>query len=277
MKKIDIHMLSDATGETVVHMTRACLSQFEGISVREHLWILMRTEHQIDEMMSVIALNPGVVIYTIVDPKLRERIHEGCYRLQIPCVSVLDPVINTLMLYLGKESSNKPGRQYIVDDNYFNKIDAIDFALHHDDGQRLEEIEKADVVLVGISRTSKTPTCLYLAQHTIKAANYPLVPGIDPPEILLNAKNPIFVGLTENPDRLIVLRRHRLGQFDEHNETDYINPERVKDEILWARRLFSKMKWPVIDVTNRSIEETSASILKIYSNIKKNVLMNVQE
>lgn len=268
MKKIDIHMVSDATGETVVHISRACLAQFEGVSVREHLWILMRREEQIEEMMDIVAMNPGIVIYTLVDPKMREKIHEGCYKLRIPCVSVLDPVINTLMLYLGKESKNQPGKQYLVDDNYFNKIDAIDFALYHDDGQRIEDVESADIVLIGVSRTSKTPTSLYLAQHAIKVANYPLVPGIDPPEILLNAKNPIKIGLTENPDRLITIRRHRLGQFEENTETDYINPEKVKEEILWAKRLFAKMRCHVIDVTNRSIEETAASILKLYTKQK---------
>lgn len=275
MKKIHIHMVSDATGDTILHLTRACLAQFEGVHITEHLWILMRTEKQIDDVLSNLEVNPGVVVYTIVDPVLRQKLQDGCVERQMPCLSVLDPVINMLVLYLGMESRNQPGKQYVIDDNYFSKIDAIDFALFHDDGQGLKTIDQADVVLVGISRTSKTPTCLYLAQHAIKAANFPLVPGNELPAEIMAAKNPVFVGLTENPDRILAIRQHRVHTIEGNQQSDYVNPEKIEDEIKWAKRIFAKMNWPSLDVTNRSIEETSAAIMKIL--VKKRVREDKQK
>lgn len=263
MKKIHIHMVSDATGDTVVHLTRACLAQFDEIEIVEHLWILMRTQKQINDVVESLDLFPGVVVFTLVDPVLQERLKAGCAEKQVPCVSVLDPVINLLTLQLGKQSKNLPGKQYVIDDNYFNKIDAIDFALFHDDGQGLNTIHEADVVLVGISRTSKTPTCLYLAQHAVKAANFPLVPGNDLPPLLMEAEGPLFVGLVENADRILAIRKHRMHSMSGNEEADYVNPEKIDEELKWAKRLFAKKEWPCIDVTNRSIEETAAAVLKL--------------
>lgn len=256
-------MVSDATGDTVVHLTRACLAQFEDVEIVEHLWILMRTEKQIDDIVESLDLFPGAVVFTLVDPVLQERLKKGCAQKKVPCVAVLDPVINLLTLQLGKQSRNLPGKQYVIDDNYFSKIDAIDFALFHDDGQGLDTIHEADVVLVGISRTSKTPTCLYLAQHGVKAANYPLVPGNDLPPQIMNAEGPVFVGLTENADRILAIRKHRMHTMEGNQEADYVNPEKIDDELRWAKRIFAKKEWPSLDVTNRSIEETSAAVLKI--------------
>lgn len=263
MNKIHIHMVSDATGDTVVHLTRACLAQFEDVQIHEHLWILMRTQKQIDDVIESLDLFPGIVVFTLVDPILQERLKLGCASKQTPCVSVLEPVINLLTLYLGKQSRNLPGKQYVIDDNYFNKIDAIDFAIFHDDGQGLNTVHEADVILVGISRTSKTPTCLYLAQHGVRAANFPLVPGNDLPPEILNAKGPLFVGLTENAERVLAIRKHRMYVMEGNKEADYVNPEKIDEEIKWAKRIFAQKEWPHIDVTNRSIEETAAAVLKL--------------
>ncbi len=258
-----LHLVSDATGETIHSVARACLVQFEGVEPLEHVWSLIRTPGQMQKVAAAIEANPGPVLFTLVNDKLRSSLIEACRRIGVPCIPVLDPVIHVLAATFEVEMSGRPGLQHMLDAEYFSRIDAMNYALSHDDGQGVTGLNEADVVLVGVSRTSKTPTCLYLANRGIKAANIPVVPGCPMPEELIRAKQPLIVGLTKDPARLVQVRRNRLRLISgpEHQATDYVDPDTVREEVAFARRLCAKYGWPVIDVTKRSIEETAASIL----------------
>lgn len=264
MKEFHFHLISDATGETVMGVARAALAQFESANGIEHLWSLIRTPAQVEKILAAVEVNPGVVMFTLVDPALRETLQEGCRRLQVPCVPLLDPVLTTLSLFLGVEARNQPGRQHIMDNEYFERIDAMNFVLSHDDGQAPDDLEKADIVVVGVSRTSKTPTCFYLANRGLKAANVPIVPGLPSPQELVALRKPLVVGLTRNAESLVEIRRNRLHVLNQDEETEYVDVRRVREEVTAARRLFAEKGWPVIDVTRRSIEETAAEILQLY-------------
>jgi regulator of PEP synthase PpsR (kinase-PPPase family) len=258
-----LHLVSDATGSTLQGVARACLAQFDGVDPVERFWPLVRSEKQLERVMADIADNPGPVLFTFVDPQLRRLLQKRCKALGVPCMSVLDPLIKGLSAYLNLPSRGIPGLQHALDEAYFHRIEAIDFALSFDDGQNLDGIEEADVILVGVSRTSKTPTCIYLARRGIRAANIPLVPNVPFPERLLRLKDVLFVGLTESPERLVQVRRNRLkadGADRHHGDNLYLEPDHVAQEITEARRFFTKNGWPVIDVTRRSIEETAAEI-----------------
>lgn len=259
-----IYLISDATGTTLQGLARAALSQFDGIVPEERFWPMIRSDMQLDRAIEDIRSNPGPVLFTLVEKKQRQRLQEVCHELQIPCMPILDPILRNLSSYLGRPAKGVAGLQHALDDAYFKRIDAVDFALHFDDGQDLEGIEDADVILVGVSRTSKTPTCIYLARRGVKAANIPLAMEVPFPEKLLSLKKPLFVGLTENPERLVHLRRTRLqaGEKNPHyTDNTYLDIDKVEEEIKYARRLFSKNNWPVIDVTRRSVEETAAEIM----------------
>lgn len=265
MRSFHLHLVSDATGETINSVARACLVQFEGVEPIEHTWTLIRTSGQMDKVLAGIEATPGLVLFTMVNDRLRSALQEGCRRIQVPCIPVLDPVIGALANYLGLQSRGQPGRQHELDAEYFSRIDAVNFALTHDDGQSSWDYDDADVILVGVSRTSKTPTCVYLANRGIKAANVPVVPGCPLPPELLSVTRPLIVGLTKDPGRLIQVRRHRLRLLSQADETDYVDPDVVKQELAMARRLCAKHGWPVIDVTRRSIEETAAAIIQLLS------------
>jgi [pyruvate, water dikinase]-phosphate phosphotransferase / [pyruvate, water dikinase] kinase len=260
-----LHMVSDATGETVRGVVRACLVQFEGIAVIEHIWPLVRTKGQLEKVLSAIEQTPGLVLFTLVDTKLQSPLIDGLRRLKVPYISILDPVIGALSNYLDRQSRNQPGRQHELDAEYFSRIDAMHYVLSHDDGQGTWDLDQADVVLVGVSRTSKTPTCVYLANRGIKAANIPIVPGVPVPLELLKATAPLVVGLINDPQQLVHIRRNRLRLLKESEDTDYTDIETVKSELVAARRLFAEQGWPVIDVTRRSIEETAATILQLHA------------
>ncbi len=261
--RFHIHLVSDSTGETVHSVARACLVQFDEAQAIEHVWSMVRTKSQIDRVIAGVEVNPGLVLYTIVNDQVREVLQEGCRRLQVPAIPVLDPVIAALASYLGRQSRGLPGQQHLLDSEYFARIDAMTFAINHDDGQSSWGLNEADVCLVGVSRTSKTPTCLYLANRGVKAANVPIVPGVALPPELLTAAKPLIVGLTNDPERLIHLRRNRLSMLDHNETTDYTDLESVRAEVREARRLFAAHRWPVIDVSRRSIEETAASIYRL--------------
>src|SRR5690348_1425954 len=224
---------------------------------------MVRTKSQIDRVIAGVQANPGVVLYTLVNETLRQPLVDGCRRVQVPAIPVLDPVIGALASYLGRQSRGLPGQQHLLDSEYFQRIDAMTFALAHDDGQSAFGLDNADVVLVGVSRTSKTPTCIYLANRGIKAANVPVVPGMALPPELLVATRPLIVGLTNDPERLIQVRRNRLSMLHQDEATDYTDVEAVRAEVAQARRHFAQKRWPVIDVSRRSIEETAAAILKL--------------
>ena len=263
-KSFHVHLVSDATGETLNSIANAALVQFEGATADVHMWALVRSKGQIERILQAIKANPGIVLFTLVDRELRDVLQEGCRRLQIPCVAVLDPVFAALAAYLGAESRGLPGRQHTMDAHYFERIEAMHFTMAHDDGQSTGDLNQADVVLVGVSRTSKTPTCIYLANRGIKAANVPMVPDVPLPAELNSLTHPLVVGLTTSADRLVQVRRNRLLSLNQHSDTDYVDIEAVKSEVAAARRLFAKHGWPVIDVSRRSIEETAAAILNLH-------------
>ncbi len=262
MKKIHLHLVSDSTGGTLNSLLNACLAQFEGIEANEHLWNLIRNERQLQKVIEGIKENPGPVLLTMVDEEMAKKLKKECRKLKVPITPILQPVIEGLSEYLGIESQAVPGLQHVLDEEYFARMDAMDFTLNHDDGQKTSEtLTQADVILVGVSRTSKTPTSIYLANRGIKTANVPMVPNIDLPDAVYNLTKPLFIGLTASPDRLVEIRKNRLAQLGETKLTDYLDINKVEEEVRDARKLYSKMKWPVIDVTRRSVEETSAEIL----------------
>ena len=262
MTSYHLHLVSDATGETINSVARACLVQFRGVNPVEHVWSLIRTEGQMSKVVKGIEANPGPALFTIVNPELRNDLIEGCRAIGVPCIPVLDPIMHSLANYFGVEISGQPGLQHVLDNEYFNRMEAMNFALAHDDGQGTAELSKADIILVGVSRTSKTPTCIYLANRGIKAANVPLVPGCPLPSELLKVEVPLVVGLTKDPESLVQVRKNRLRMISEReDETDYVDIESVREEVSSARRLCMQQSWPLIDVTRRSIEETAATIL----------------
>jgi [pyruvate, water dikinase]-phosphate phosphotransferase / [pyruvate, water dikinase] kinase len=260
-----LHLCSDATGETLIAVSRAATTQYQGVASIEHVYPLVRTDEQLDRVISEIEAAPGLVLFTLVDQQLSERLETFCKEIGCPCLSVLTPVHAMIQSYLGAVSTPRPGAQHMLNADYFRRIDALNFTMMHDDGQHAEDLEEADVVLVGISRTSKTPTSIYLANRGIKTANIPLVPGIDPPPQLEQLVRPLVVGLVASTDRIIQIRQNRLLSLNASDNTDYVDKDSVSDELVRARRLFSKHDWPVIDVTRRSIEEASATIIEWYN------------
>lgn len=260
-----LHLVSDATGETLNAVARAACAQYEDARPVEHVYALVRGPKQLERVLGEIETSPGIVMFTMVNDELRKRLETRCYEMQVPCISVLDPAMQALGSYLGKEISHKPGSQHAMDAEYFGRIDALNYTMSHDDGQSADDLDDADIILLGVSRTSKTPTCIYLANRGIKAANIPIVPGAPLPPDLETASHPLIVGLTTSPDRLIQIRKNRLLSLHEKTDTDYVSPEAVSDEVAYARRLYARNSWPVIDVTRRSIEETAAAVLNLYS------------
>ncbi|MFC3675564.1 pyruvate, water dikinase regulatory protein [Ferrovibrio xuzhouensis] len=262
-----IHLVSDATGETLKSIATAALVQFRKShdEVEVHTWALVRTPLQMERVVEAIAAMGGLVLFTVVDLELREILVRRCAKAKLQIVPVLDPIMHAFGKYLGEKAQNLPGRQHELDAEYFYRIDAMHFTIAHDDGQHLSDIDKADIVLVGVSRTSKTPTSIYLANRGYKTANIPIVPGLPVPEELHHLSNPLVVGLTASPDRLISVRRNRLIAMNESVETEYVDAERVREELNIARKLCSRHGWPIIDVTRRSIEETAAAILNHYA------------
>lgn len=260
-----LHLVSDATGETLNAVARAACAQYEDARPVEHVYALVRGPKQLERVLGEIETSPGIVMFTMVNDELRKRLETRCYEMQVPCISVLDPAMQALGSYLGKEISHKPGSQHAMDAEYFGRIDALNYTMSHDDGQSAGDLDAADIILLGVSRTSKTPTCIYLANRGIKAANIPIVPGTPLPPDLETASHPLIVGLTTSPDRLIQIRKNRLLSLHEKTDTDYVSPEAVSDEVAYARRLYARNSWPVIDVTRRSIEETAAAVLNLYS------------
>lgn len=258
-----IHLVSDSTGETLNAMAKAVCARFDNVLPIEHIYALVRSERQLERVLREIEAAPGVVMHTIVDKELRAGLERGCRELDLACVAALDPLVSTLARYLGATLSNRVGAQHALDADYFERIEALNYAMAHDDGQQTPDLEAADVVLVGVSRTSKTPTCIYLAHRGVRAANVPLVPGTEPPPQLFTLRRPIVVGLIVSPDRLIQIRRNRLLSLNEQRESSYIEGDSVREEIIAARRLFERMGWPVIDVSRRSVEETAAAVINL--------------
>ncbi|MAO54239.1 MAG: phosphoenolpyruvate synthase regulatory protein [Rhodospirillaceae bacterium] len=265
MKEFHLHLISDSTGETVSMVARACLAQFDGVDAHEHMWSMVRSPELIDQVLGVVREQPGMVLYTLVHEDLRKQLEDGCRRLMVPHIPVLDPVLGSMGAYFNAKARARPGRQHQMDAEYFDRIEAMHFALSHDDGQSTWDLDDADVVLVGVSRTSKTPTSVYLANRGLKTANVPFVPGVPLPDDLYKLKNPLVVGLTKDPRRLVEIRRQRLRLLDQDENTDYVDLDMVSKEISEARRVFAKYEWPVINVTRKSIEETAANVIQLLS------------
>lgn len=259
-----LHLVSDSTGETVSSVARAAVAQFEGVDIEEHSWSLIRTKAQVDKAIEGIRRKPGFVMYTMADKVLRRYFKEECAKINVPCTSVLSKVIKDLSGFLDKKATTKAsGRQHELDEEYFSRVEAINFALTHDDGQSVWDLEDAEIVLVGVSRTSKSPTSMYLAFRGYRSANVPYVPNVPLPEIVYRLKKPLIVGLTIGPEVLVQIRRNRLLSINSREETSYTDIETIKEELLEARKTFTKHGWPVIEVTRRSVEETSANIIQL--------------
>jgi [pyruvate, water dikinase]-phosphate phosphotransferase / [pyruvate, water dikinase] kinase len=265
MPHLDLHLVSDSTGETLISVARAVMAQYEEVTATEHVSAFVRSRRQLDEIMAAVRKTRGIILFTLVDRDIREELQHRCDIERITCISVLGPVISAMGSFLGLEGRGEPGRQHMVNAEYFRRIAAMNFAIAHDDGHLSKDLPNADMILIGVSRTSKTPTCAYLANRGYKAANIPIVAGIPIPEEVYDFKGPLIVGLTINPNRLIEIRKNRLLTLHDKNESDYIDMDAIKEELTYARRLFSQRGWPVIDVTRRSIEETAAAILNLYN------------
>lgn len=261
--RLHLHLLSDSTGETLENIAKAALAQFDGVETIKHFWPMIRSEANLERILDEIAQNPGLVLFTLVNPETRRRLEMRCRALGLPSVAALDPVTDALSSMLGQTAKARPGRQHALDAAYFARVEAIQFTIAHDDGIGAEDWEEADILLAGISRTSKTPTSIYLANRGYKTANIPLVIESPPPSSLFALKHPLVVGLTTSVDRLVAVRRNRLLSLNQAPETDYVDQEAVTREVAFARRIFADQGWPVIDVTRRSIEETAAAIINL--------------
>jgi hypothetical protein len=259
-----LHLVSDSTGETLINVGRAAAAQYEGVSAIEHVYPLVRSAAQLDRVISEIRAAPGLVLYTLVGGDLGERLEEVARETGSPCLSVLRPVHDLLRAYLGAETTARPGAQHMLNAEYFKRIDAMNFTLAHDDGNLPEDLEEADVILLGVSRTSKTPTSIYLANRGLKTTNLPLVPGVPLPPAIERARKPLVVGLFASPERIVQIRQNRLSSLNADESSLYVDRSAVADEITASRRLFTRNRWPTIDVTRRSIEETAAAIVDLY-------------
>lgn len=263
MERFHIHLVSDATGETLNAIAKAALAQFEGVVVHEHSYALVRSQRQLQRAIEHIRSDPGLVLFTLVNPDLRRDLLTQCAALGAPTLDVLEGPMNVMRQFLGVAETHRPGGQHEVDQRYLLRIEALNFTIQHDDGQALETLDDAEIILTGASRTSKTPTCVYLAIRGVRAANVPLVPGVPPPPALFRVKKPLVVGLWASPDRLVQVRKNRLSMLGEARETQYVDMDAVRAEIAYTRKIFDEHEWPSIDVSRRSIEETSAAVLNL--------------
>ncbi|NVO13004.1 MAG: kinase/pyrophosphorylase [Rhodoplanes sp.] len=259
-----LHLVSDSTGETLITVARAATAQYAQVSAVEHVYPAVRTNKQLDHVLAEIEQEPGVILYTLLDEALIERLESTCRDVGLPCLSILGPVLRLFESHLGAESTPKVGAQHVLNAEYFKRIDALNYSMMHDDGQMADDLERAEVVLVGVSRTSKTPTSIYLANRGVKTANVPLVPGVPLPPGLETLQKPLVVGLYATPDRIVAIRQNRLLGLKAHQEdAQYIDREAVSEEVTYSRRLCGRNGWPSIDVSRRSIEETAAAVMAL--------------
>ena len=263
-ERVHLHLLSDSTGETLEMLAKAALAQFEDVDVVRHFWPMVRSSQHLERLLPELKANPGLVLFTLVNPETRRRLEKACSQLGLPAVPILDRITEALETALGQEARGRPGQQHRMDKAYFERVEAIQFTIAHDDGVNWENWEEADILLAGVSRSSKTPTSIYLANRGYKVANIPLVVESPPPDKLFQLEKPLVVGLTSSPERLVQIRRNRLLSLNEQKQTSYADAEAVAAEVKYARRLFADRGWPVIDVTRRSIEETAAAIITLH-------------
>ena len=265
MNRLHLHLLSDSTGETLEMIAKAALAQFDDAEIVRHFWPMVRSQQHLDRIMAEIAANPGLVLFTLVNTETRARLEARCAALGLPVVPALDTVTDALQGLLGQRAKARPGRQHAMDEAYFRRVEAIQFTIAHDDGVNWENWEEAQIVLAGVSRSSKTPTSIYLANRGYKTANIPIVIESPPPPELFGLRRPLVVGLTTATERLVQVRRNRLLSIGQAPETSYVDAEHVAREVQYARRMFADNGWPVIDVSRRSIEETAAAVINLYN------------
>ena len=264
-QNLHLHLVSDATGETTHQLARAALARFSNVRVIEHVWTLVRTEDHLASVHKAIETHGGVVFFSIAERELRSKLEGLCRMHNIPALSVLDHVLHTLSKVLGQPDEEIRGGQHRMDEAYFDRIEALDFTIQHDDGQGLSTVGNADILIVGVSRSSKTPTSIYLAHRGYKVANYPLVPGVPMPLDEMPMGGLFTVGLIKDARRLVQIRRNRLLAMNERENSSYADMKTISDEINNARKLFTSQNWPVIDVSRRSVEETAAEIINLYN------------
>lgn len=263
MPRLHLHLLSDSTGETLETIAKAALVQFDDAEVTRHFWPMVRSQQHLDRILGEFSAHPGLVLYTLTNDATRAHLEERCRAMGLPHVAALDVVVSALEERLGREARGRPGARHVMDEAYFERVEAIQFSIAHDDGIGHENWEEANIVLAGVSRTSKTPTSIYLANRGYKVANIPIVIESPPPPSLFELSQPLVVGLTTAPKRLVEIRRNRLLSLNETARTAYANEEEVEKEVAFARRIFADNGWPVIDVSRRSIEETAAAVIKL--------------
>jgi len=258
-----LHLVSDSTGETLTTIAKAASVQYALVRPIEHVHPLVRTARQLKRVLQEIEQAPGIVLYTITNHELSEELERRCAELKIPCLAVLQPIMQVLESYLGAPRTPTVAGQHVLDADYFRRIDALNFTMAHDDGHLPDDLNDADIIVLGISRTSKTPTSIYLAQRGYKTANLPLVPTIPLPERLTKPHRAFVVCLVASPDRLAEVRRHRAMMLADRNLGDYVDRDRIAAELAYSRKVCAENRWPVIDVTRRSVEESAAQILKL--------------
>ena len=267
-----LHLVSDSTGETLITVARAAAAQYMKVIPVEHVHPLVRTPKQLDRVLAEIEETPGIVLYTLLQGNLVERLEQKCRELGLPCLSILGPVLHLFQSYLGAESTHKVGAQHTLNAEYFRRIDALNYTMMHDDGQQTDDLEEADVLLIGVSRTSKTPTSIYLANRGVKTANVPLVAGVPLLPDLERLRRPLVVGLYATPERIVQIRKNRLLGLKAYRDDDkYIDPQSVAEEVAVSRRLCAKHNWPSIDVSRRSIEETAAAVLALLAERRRHM------
>ena len=267
-----IFLISDSTGETLDRIFLALKAQFKNFKYKIHSYSFTRTENQISKIIDISSNQTNsIMLYTIVDVDLANFLLKQSERYKIPCFSVLGDLIINFSKILNQKATHIPSGQHTLNEEYYGRIDAIQFTMNHDDGNSINDLEKSDVILLGVSRTSKTPTSIYLANRGLKTSNIPLVNENSVPELLKKKpKISCVVGLTTEPARLLDLRKNRMNSLKENEPIDYINLETISKEVEKAKQTFKKYNWPVIDVTRKSVEETAASIIKIHEIYKNN-------
>jgi [pyruvate, water dikinase]-phosphate phosphotransferase / [pyruvate, water dikinase] kinase len=263
-KHFHLHLVSDASGETLTTMAKAAIVQLSGAKANRHMHPLIRNQRQLSTVLRQIEAMPGIVLYTLMNPNLSEALEAKCAELSLPCVAVLKPVIQAFETYLKMPARAVVAGQHTLDADYFRRIEAMNFTLGHDDSQQSEDLSKADIVLIGASRTSKTPTSIYLANRGYKTANVPLVPGIPPPPGLMELKKPFVVGLVASPERISEIRRNRMLSLNSTSFDSYVDMDLIKEEMAFTKKLCAQNRWQVLDVTRKSIEETAATIISLY-------------
>ena len=269
MKKLIVHLVSESSGQTVKHAANTALAKFSDIEVKKYHWPMTRNLNVLQEVFEKVRTKPGIILYTISDENLRNELKKFCYEMKIPCVSVVSKIVKEIAEYIGTTADSGVGYTNKFDDTYFDKVEAIEYSLRHDDGQAVDDLEEADIILIGPSRTSKTPTSVYLAYNGFKTANIPFVHGCPFPDFLPKMNNPVIFGLIINPNRLIEIRESRMNFLQVKEASNYTDIKIVQDECLQIKRICMQNDWKTIDVSQRSIEETAAIIMRAYYEHKK--------